>query len=100
PLYQPGGKPVSKAAAAAPTAAGGLHAFGPSTVNLDPPAASGPLDLDLDLGFDDAPPSRPGPVMSSIDDLDDTEALTSAPAAPSADLPPLSESTSMDSDLH
>src|SRR5690606_32174823 len=32
PLYQPGGKPVSKAAAVAATAAGGLHAFGPSTV--------------------------------------------------------------------
>jgi len=99
PLYQPGGKPISKAATVGATAAGGLHAFGPSTVNLDPPAASGPLDLDLDLGFDDAPPSRPGPVMSSIDDLDDTEALTSAPVPPSADLPPLSSSMSMDFDL-
>lgn len=104
PLYHPGGKPVPKAGLAAATAAGGLHAFGPSTVNLDSQASTGagPLDLDLDIPIDDAPASRPVPAerpdmaaMSDLDDLEATEALT-APTASPASAP---SSMSMDFDL-
>lgn len=104
PLYHPGGKPVAKAGAAAATLAGGLHAFSPSTVNLDSQASTGagPLDLDLDLPMDDAPPSRPAPAehpdmaaMSDLDDLDATDALT----APSVQPAGAASSRAMDFDL-
>lgn len=104
PLYHPGGKPLAKAGAAAATLAGGLHAFSPSTVNLDSQASTGagPLDLDLDLPMDDAPPSRPAPAehpdmaaMSDLDDLDATDALT----APSVQPASAASSRSMDFDL-
>lgn len=106
PLYHPGGKPVPKAGLAAATAAGGLHAFGPSTVNLDSQASTGagPLDLDLDIPMDDAPASRPVPAerpdmaaMSDLDDLDATEALTAPSASPTS--APASMSMDFDLDL-
>lgn len=90
PLYQPGGQPAAKAGASG-TAPGGLHAFGPSTVNLagGAAAAGGGLDLDLDFSLDEAPaaPASSARVamMSGLDDLQSTEALTSrAPGAPAA----------------
>ena len=94
PLYQPGGSPVGKAGAAV---AGGASTipFGNSTLaqNTTPGAPTDTdtdnnlgLDLDLDIGLDtpSAPvalqmPARVDAQMSSLDDLDQTDALTSAP---------------------
>lgn len=108
PLYQPGGKPMSKAGAVESYANAGPNTmpFASSTV----PAAAGAaavgmsdldLDLDLDFSLDDSPvdvdpvassssPSRQ-PVLSDMGDLQATDALTSDNAEPA--------SMSMDFDL-
>jgi pilus assembly protein FimV len=108
PLYQPGGSPAVKVpagvSAAAVAAAGAATVpFGSSTLGQSPggtPSQPGDLDLDLDLDLplDDATaPHAPEAAMSGMDDLLETEALTSAPAAtPVADAP---SSMSMDFDL-
>jgi pilus assembly protein FimV len=92
PLYQPGGSPAGKPGAAV---AGGASTipFGNSTLaqNTTPGAPTDAdtdnnLDLDLDIGLDtpSAPaalqmPARVDAQMSGLDDLDQTDALTSAP---------------------
>lgn len=107
PLYQPGGSPVVKVAAAAGVAGGALNTlpFGASTLSQGGDAGGGGSALDLDFSFDDpAEASAPAsaaqdPVasesISSMDDLKLTEALTDLPddaaAGPS--------SMSMDFDL-
>jgi pilus assembly protein FimV len=92
PLYQPGGSPAVKPGAVVAGSANTIP-FGSSTLSphTTPGAPSGDdtdlgLDLDLDIGLDE--PSAPAPLqmparveaqMSSLDDLEQTEALTSAP---------------------
>lgn len=111
PLYQPGGSPAPKPGA--PAGANTLP-FGASTLaqNTRPGAQSMPaegadmdLELDLDLdqptGHGDLVASAPAPmmesVMSGMDDLATTEALTQgAPAQPDPSGP---SSMSMDFDL-
>lgn len=108
PLYQPGGSPAVKVpagmSAAAVAAAGAATVpFGSSTLGQGPggtPSQPGDLDLDLDLDLpldDAAAPPAPEAAMSGMDDLLETEALTSTPAVtPVADAP---SSMSMDFDL-
>ncbi|QHE78327.1 fimbrial protein FimV [Hydrogenophaga sp. PBL-H3] len=96
PLYQPGGKPVSKTGAVESYAGAGPNTmpFASSTVAATSGAAAaaglGDLDLDLDFSLDDSPvdgysvaaapsPSRE-PVMSDMGDLQATDALTSQTA--------------------
>jgi len=105
PLYQPGGTPALKAGAVAAAAAGGAMntmPFGSSTL-AQSGAGSGDLsnDLDLDLDFSLDEPSAPASlqpsvdsVVSGMDDLNSTDALTRAADAQSG--PP---SMSMDFDL-
>ena len=94
PLYQPGGSPAAKPGAVVAGSANTIP-FGNSTLSqhTTPGAPIGAeadadlgLDLDLDIGLDD--PSAPAALqmpapeeaqMSSLDDLAQTEALTSAP---------------------
>ncbi|MFW5331540.1 FimV/HubP family polar landmark protein [Hydrogenophaga sp. ZJX-1] len=94
PLYQPGGSPAAKPGAVV-TGSANTIPFGNSTLSqhTTPGAPIGAeadadlgLDLDLDIGLDEpsAPAAlqMPAPVeaqMSSLDDLAQTEALTSAP---------------------
>ncbi len=100
-LYQPGGAPAEKVVAM--SAAGGAltQPFGISTLapGGSGRAADGDLDLDLDFSTDDYPASSPqasaGGVMSALDDLGRTDALTQTP---SVDLTAL-ESRPMDFDL-
>lgn len=100
-LYQPGGAPAEKVVAM--SAAGGAltRPFGISTLapGGSGQAADGDLDLDLDFSTDDFPASSPqasdGGVMSALDDLGRTDALTQTP---SIDLTAL-ESRPMDFDL-
>lgn len=88
PLYQPGGSPAAKPGAVAPMAAtGATIPFGSSTLgDNDKSGDAGDLDLDLDFmevssraplaaanGTADAP-------VSAMDDLSQTDALTSEPA--------------------
>jgi len=94
PLYQPGGSPAAKPGAVVAGSANTIP-FGNSTlsqhttpgapIGADADADLG-LDLDLDIGLDEpsAPaelqmPARVEAQMSSLDDLAQTEALTSAP---------------------
>lgn len=105
PLYQPGGTPALKAGAVAAAAAGGAMntmPFGSSTL-AQSGSGSGDLnnDLDLDLDFSLDEPSAPASlqpsvdsVVSGMDDLNSTDALTRAAGAESG--PP---SMSMDFDL-
>ena len=114
PLYQPGGRPASK---------GGVEPVGPAgvPVNTMPFAAStlgqgaaagaaaaGSLDLDLDFSLDDGSADADDQLISGMDDLGSTEALTgspsvmadSRPAALSADRSgPSSKSMDLDMDL-
>ena len=94
PLYQPGGSPAAKPGAVVAGSANTIP-FGNSTLSqhTTPGAPIGAeadadlgLDLDLDIGLDE--PSAPAALqmpapeeaqMSSLDDLAQTEALTSAP---------------------
>jgi pilus assembly protein FimV len=85
PLYQPGGAPPIKAAAAAAIAGGAPNTvpFGSSTQadNTKPELGDAGLDLDLDFSLDDASPAAPitsSDGMSELDDLQSTDALTSA----------------------
>jgi pilus assembly protein FimV len=111
PLYQPGGRPVAKAGAVENFAAAGANTmpFVSSTMSGSPggPASGmGDLDLDLDFSIDDAstdqsdspaPASSPADaVLSDMDDLQFTEALTSQPAPAESSGP---SSMSMDFDL-
>ena len=113
PLYQPGGSPAVKVAAAVGAMGGAMNTmpFGASTLAETGKAAlpSGPADLDLDLDFSLDEPSAPAPLassasstppsfeaaMSGMDDLKTTEALTAR--AEEKDGPP--SSMSMDFDL-
>jgi pilus assembly protein FimV len=98
PLYQPGGSPAVKLAAAAAVAGGALNTrpFEASTISPDSDNDSGALDLDF--SFDEpaaAPASKADASVSGMDDLNLTAALTDLPDEP-ADAPP---SMSMDFDL-
>ncbi len=116
PLYQPGGAPVVKEAAAAGALGAGLQTlpFGSSTL-ADPPSA-GPsslsgLDLDLDFSLDE--PSSPAPLEAQNShpaaaesfDLNDFQQpptdAASAPPPPTREeaLDPPSSSMSMDFDI-
>ncbi len=102
PLYQPGGAPVVKGMALRAAAGGALtQPFDNSSLPPadDVPAADGGLDLDLDFSTDDFPASpslSPADgVMSALDDLGSTDALTHTPPV---DLTAL-DSGSMDFDL-
>jgi pilus assembly protein FimV len=112
PLYQPGGSPAVKVAAAVGAMGGAMNTmpFGASTLAETGKAVlpSGPGDLDLDLDFSLDEPSAPAPLasaastpppfeaaMSGMDDLKTTEALTAR--AEEKDGPP--SSMSMDFDL-
>ncbi|WP_291011433.1 FimV/HubP family polar landmark protein [Hydrogenophaga sp.] len=95
PLYQPGGAPAQKVVAM--TAAGGAMTvpFGSSTMSeTTGRVGEGALDLDLDFSTDE-PAVAADDVMSALDDLKNTEALTEA-KAPEALAP---ESGPMDFDL-
>ena len=104
-LYQPGGSPAVRPGAAVPMGANTVP-FGVSTLsqNTKPGEVSeGDLDLDLDVTLEEA--SQPAPLsatfdlrdsqVSGMDDLSQTDALTSLPASTS-DAP---NSRSMDFDL-
>jgi pilus assembly protein FimV len=107
PLYQPGGSPPLKAGAVAAAVAGGAvntMPFGSSTL-AQSGGVSGDLkndlNIDLDLDFSLDEPSAPASlqpsvdsVVSGMDDLNSTDALTRAADAQSG--PP---SMSMDFDL-
>ncbi|MCW5653246.1 FimV/HubP family polar landmark protein [Hydrogenophaga sp.] len=113
PLYQPGGAPAVKAAAAAGVIGAGANTmpFGSSTLaeatGAATPSGMGSLDLDLDFSLDEpsapAPldnkaaggPALEDPVFSGMDDLQITEDLTRQP--PVQDDAP--SSMSMDFDL-
>jgi pilus assembly protein FimV len=109
PLYQPGGSPAVKVAAAVSAMGGAMNTmpFGASTLaeTSKAGAPSGPADLDLDLDFSLDEPSAPTPLaatpssfeaaMSGMDDLKNTEALTAR--TEEKDGPP--SSMSMDFDL-
>ena len=92
PLYQPGGRPVEKAGM--PIGSGAAAAaFGASTLAQNTRPGSNPTqppDLDFDLDLDLDQPSQPadlasdGSPLSGLDDLDQTDALTSAPAPESS----------------
>jgi pilus assembly protein FimV len=93
PLYQPGGRPPAKSAAAAGGAAPEMvHTMpfeGSSLASLNPvPAATPDIDLDLSLDELGGEPVQDGPV-SRLDDLSSTESLTSSPrgVAPATDVP-------------
>jgi pilus assembly protein FimV len=88
PLYQPGGSPAVKVAAAMAADGGAMNTmpFGSSTM-ADPgkssgtPSGLGDLDLDLDFSLDEpsAPASMDIPgeaALSGMDDLSGTESLT------------------------
>ncbi|MBT9552259.1 MAG: fimbrial protein FimV [Hydrogenophaga sp.] len=106
-LYQPGGSPAVKPGAAAAVSMGlNTMPFGNSTLsqNTRPGDASGgDLDLDLDVTLEEA--SRPAPLsatsdlrdsqVSGMDDLSQTDALTSSPVSTTE----ASNSRSMDFDL-
>ncbi len=109
PLYQPGGKPATKAGAVENSAAAGANTmpFVSSTMSGtsgSPASGMGDLDLDLDFSLDDthndqsAPPASasvsPDAVLSDMGDLQITDALTSQAAEPSGP-----SSMSMDFDL-
>jgi len=108
PLYQPGGRPPTKAGAE-PSGPAGIPVntmpFAPSTLGAaGGVAATGALDLDLDFSLDDAVPAANDGIVSGMDDLGSTEALTSAPSAMADPLPVAKESEgppsgSMDFDL-
>ncbi|MGS5088444.1 FimV/HubP family polar landmark protein [Hydrogenophaga sp. A37] len=103
-LYQPGGSPAIKPGAAVPMGAANTVPFGISTLsqNTRPGDTEGDLDLDLDITLEEA--SRPAPLsatpngrdaqMSGMDDLSQTDALTSSPAPTNSP-----NSRSMDFDL-
>lgn len=105
-LYQPGGSPAVRPGAAVPMGAANTVPFGSSTLsqNTKPGEISeGDLDLDLDVTLEEA--SQPAPLsasfdlrdsrVSGMDDLSQTDALTSSPD-PIAEAP---NSRSMDFDL-
>ena len=109
PLYQPGGRPASKAGVVESVAGGGANTmpFVSSTMagpSGSPASGMGDLDLDLDFSLDDAstdqnlsPASAPVPpdaVLSDMGDLQITDALTSQPAESAGP-----SSMSMDFDL-
>ena len=91
PLYQPGGAPANRKDVAAGAAGiAGTVPFGTSTQlqpNTEPSAengqpADGNLDLELDLDISQpAPLSQSDPLVSALDDMSHTDALTSRPAA-------------------
>src|SRR5690606_23572332 len=106
PLYQPGGRPAVKLAAAAGVAGGALNTMPFSNSTLSPGGdAEGGSGLDLDFSFDDpvepagladaAPAQVGGESVSAMDDLKFTEALTDLPDEPAAG----PASKSMDFDL-
>lgn len=91
PLYQPGGRPPAKSAAAAGGAAPEMvhtRPFEGSSLAGLSPAASATPDIDLDLSLDElgSEPVQSGPV-SRLDDLNSTDALTSSPRG----VPPMPE---------
>ncbi|MBA4265109.1 MAG: fimbrial protein FimV [Comamonadaceae bacterium] len=106
PLYQPGGSPAVKLAAAAGVAGGALNTQPFTNSTLSPTGdAVGGSGLDLDFSFDDpvepaglgdsAPALSGHESVSAMDDLKFTEALTDLPAEPAGGPP----SKSMDFDL-
>ena len=108
PLYQPGGSPAVKLAAAAGVAGGALNTMPFSNSTLSPGGdAEGGSGLDLDFSFDDpvepagladaAPAQVGGESVSAMDDLKFTEALTDLPDEPAAG--PASKSMDFDLDF-
>lgn len=108
PLYQPGGSPAVKLAAAAGVAGGALNTMPFTNSTLSPDGdAQGGSGLDLDFSFDDpvepagladaAPVQRGGESISAMDDLKFTEALTDLPDEPAAG--PASKSMDFDLDF-
>jgi len=91
PLYQPGGAPANrKDGSGAGNGIPGTVPFGTSTLlqpNTEPGVDSqasldGNLDLELDLDISQpAPLSNSDPLVSALDDMSHTDALTSRPAA-------------------
>jgi pilus assembly protein FimV len=108
PLYQPGGSPAVKVAAAVSAEGGAMNTmpFGSSTLaepgkSSGTPSGMGDLDLDLDFSLDEpsasAPIEKPGEAaLSGMDDLKATEELTQQAEA-AREGPP--SSMSMDFDL-
>jgi pilus assembly protein FimV len=109
PLYQPGGKPATKAGVVENFAGAGANTmpFASSTIadtSGAPASGMGDLDLDLDFSLDDSPPdsrtvaaspdTSDEAALSDMGDLQFTDALTSQPAEPSGP-----SSMSMDFDL-
>jgi len=101
-LYQPGGAPAEKAVAMSTAGGAMTQPFGISTLSPSggAQAGDGGLDLDLDFSNDDisaplAPAVAGDGVMSALDDLGRTDALTRTPVV---DLSAL-ESRPMDFDL-
>ena len=108
PLYQPGGSPAVKLAAAAGVAGGALNTLPFTNSTLSPTGdAPGGSGLDLDFSFDDpidpAGPDDSVPAqsgresVSAMDDLKFTEALTDLPDEPAAG--PTSKSMDFDLDF-
>ncbi|MDR7151233.1 pilus assembly protein FimV [Hydrogenophaga palleronii] len=108
PLYQPGGSPAVKLAAAAGVAGGALNTMPFTNSTLSPDGdAQGGSGLDLDFSFDDpvepagladaAPAQSGGESISAMDDLKFTEALTDLPDEPAAG--PASKSMDFDLDF-
>ena len=107
PLYQPGGQPAVKPGAVlAGAGAANTLPFGSNTLTQhtkpgDNPSLPPDLDFDLDLDLDQ--PSQPadisigGSPLSGMDDLQQTDALTSVPV--SAPAPLLGSSEPMGFDL-
>ena len=109
PLYQPGGQPAVKpGAAVAGAAAANTLPFGSNTLTQhtkpgDNPTLPPDIDFDLDLDLDQ--PSQPadisigGSPLSGLDDLQQTDALTSAPMSAPAPIPRNSEPMGFDLDF-
>ena len=109
PLYQPGGQPpVKPGIGDAALAAGATLPFGSNTLTQhtkpgDNPTVPPDIDFDLDLDLDQ--PSQPGDLMigdsplSGLDDLNLTDALTSAPVSAPTPLNAAANSEPMGFDL-
>jgi pilus assembly protein FimV len=109
PLYQPGGQPAVKlGAAVAGAGAANTLPFGSNTLTQhtkpgDNPSQPADLDFDLDLDLDQ--PSQPadisidGSPLSGMDDLQQTDELTSAPISAPAPIQAASEPMGFDLDF-
>ncbi len=88
PLYQPGGAPANRPEATGKVpGANGTLPFGTTTLlqpNTEPSPSGLPananLDFELDLDISQPAPLQRDPLVSQLDDLSSTDALTSRPA--------------------